>query len=282
MNQDNEKLYIYTAVIVLVAALIFVIVLIWKPSSNDIKRGINYIGDVTEYKELQSKNYKKIIEKMLMVNNYDELYEKIDKEWLEENAYTKDNLYDSLVEKGIISNYVPNIKDVTVVNCQEGTYYRFQIQNMQGNIRYIVVNETSSNDYTISFEQKSISNIEGKIYTYVEDGVTYTLKVKAVFENVVQYELNIASLREDTITYDFGNYQNVLLCLTTGEKIVPSDITATANNIYEVGQNSNITIDLTFNLLLEKNNNLEKIQLFNVLDRDGNKTINIDLLGGEK
>jgi hypothetical protein len=154
MNQDNEKLYIYLAVAVIAIAFIFVLVLIWKPSNDDLLESINYIGDAEEYNEVQTNNYKSVLEGLLQVNNYDQLFEKVDKKWLEDNSYTKESLYNFLIENGIISNNVPLIKDTTIVNGQDSTYYRFQIQNEKGNLRYGLINESQSNDYTISFEQK--------------------------------------------------------------------------------------------------------------------------------
>ena len=281
MNQDNEKLYIYLAVAVIAIAFIFVLVLIWKPSNDDLLESINYIGDAEEYKEVQTNNYKSVLEGLLQVNNYDQLFEKVDKKWLEDNSYTKESLYNFLIENGIISNNVPLIKDTTIVNGQDSTYYRFQIQNEKGNLRYVLINESQSNDYTISFEQKGVASIEGKEYKDVIDGVTYTLKTKAALENLIQYELTIESTREDTITFDLSAVTNVFLMLKTGESIMPIDITSREVNIYEVQNGGKISVDLTFNLSLEKISNIEKMQLFHVYDRDGEKMIEIDMLGGE-
>jgi hypothetical protein len=123
--------------------------------------------------------------------------------------------------------------------------------------------------------------MKGKEYKDVIDGVTYTLKTKAALENLIQYELTIESTREDTITYDLSAVTNVFLMLKTGESIMPIDITSREVNIYEVQNGGKISVDLTFNLSLEKISNIEKMQLFHVYDRDGEKMIEIDMLGGE-
>ena len=62
---------------------------------------------------------------------------------------------------------------------------------------------------------------------------------------------------------------------------MPIDITSREVNIYEVQNGGKISVDLTFNLSLEKISNIEKMQLFHVYDRDGEKMIEIDMLGGE-
>ena len=52
---------------------------------------------------------------------------------------------------------------------------------------------------------------------------------------------------------------------------MPIDITSREVNIYEVQNGGKISVDLTFNLSLEKISNIEKMQLFHVYDRDGEK-----------
>lgn len=282
MNQDNEKIYIYLAIAVIAIAFIFVLFIIWKPTPTDQKAAINYLDISTTYDEIQENNYKNILERLLMVNNYDELFERINTEWLEENNYTKDSLYNYLVEKGIISNNVPIIKDTVTINLNDDMVYRYQVQNAQGNLRYVIINEKNSNEFTISFEQENISKFEGKVYTYVEDGVTYTITTKAILENVVQYNLAISSQREDTITYDLSRLQNVYLDLDTGESYIPTDITSRTESVYAVEQNGTFDVDISFTLTLEKHSHIKSMSLYHVLDRDGEKTIKIDMLGGEE
>ena len=67
---------------------------------------------------------------------------------------------------------------------------------MQGNIRYIVVNETSSNDYTISFEQKSISNIETCLFKLV-DALEKITSVKALNQEIDEIKSTVLKLSEE-------------------------------------------------------------------------------------
>lgn len=283
MNQDNEKLYIYIVIGFFAVAFILVMFIIWSPSSDDVKESINVISDEGNYEDVQLENYTSVLNRFLIATNYDDLFEKIDSTWLESNSYTKDSLYNYLIKEGIISNKVPVVKESIALSGNDGKYYyRFGIQNEKGNIRYVVINETTPNIYTISFEQNSISSMEGQTYTYVEDGITYTLKVIASLENVVQYELTLSSTREDTVTYDFSTNQCLTIELKNGAKFNPSDITTTASNVYEMKENSEFSVKITFNLSLEKQSEISKINLYQVSDSDGNKTVDIDLLGGEE
>ncbi len=283
MNQDNEKLYIYIVIGFFAIAFILVLYLIWKPSSDNIKADLNFISNENKYEEVQLKNYTNTLNKLLIANNYDELYEKIDQTWLESNSYTKDSLYNYLIKEGIISNKVPTVRESIALAGSEGKYYyRFGIQNERGNIRYLVVNEETPNVYTISFEQNSISNVEGQTYTYVEDGVKYVLKVVASLDNVAQYELTISSTREDVITYDFSSNNCLTIELANGARFNPIDITSGANNVYKMSENSQFSVMLTFNLDLKKQSEISKINLYYVSDSKGDKIVNIDLLGGEE
>ena len=244
---------------------------------------MNFINNESKYDEVQLNNYKNALNKLLIASNYDQLYEKIDSTWLELNSYTKDSLYNYLIKEGIISNKVPTIRESIALAGSEGKYYyRFGIQNEKGNIRYVVVNEDTPNVYTLSFEQNSISKVEGQTYTYIEDGVKYVLKVVASLNNVAQYELTISSTREDVITYDFSSNNCLTIELKNGTRFNPIDITSTANNVYKVSGNSQFSVKLTFNLDLEKQSEISKINLYYVADSKGDKIIDIDLLGGEK
>lgn len=283
MNQDNEKLYIYIIIGFFAVAFILVLYLIWKPSSDNIKANLNFINNESKYDEVQLNNYKNTLNKLLITSNFDQLYEKVDSTWLELNSYTKDSLYNYLIKEGIISNKAPTIRESIALAGSEGKYYyRFGIQNEKGNIRYVVVNEDNPNVYTLSFEQNSISKVEGQTYTYIEDGVKYVLKVVASLDNVAQYELTISSTREDVITYDFSSNNCLTIELKNGTRFNPIDITSTANNVYKVSGNSQFSVKLTFNLDLEKQSEISKINLYYVADSKGDKIIDIDLLGGEK
>lgn len=283
MNQDNEKLYIYIVIGFFAVAFIFVLYFIWKPSSDNIKEDINIISNEDSYEDVQLNNYLNVLNRLLIATNYDELFERIDSTWLDSNSYNKDTLYNYLIEQGIISNKVPVVKESIALSGTNGEYYyRFGIQNEKGNIRYVVINETTPNIYTISFEQNNISNMEGKTYTYVEDGITYTLKVIASLENVAQYELTLSSTREDVVTFDLSTNQCLSIELKNGAKFNPSDITSTTNNVYKMTENSQFSVKLTFNLNLEKQSEISKINFYQVSDSKGSKIVNVDLLGGEE
>ena len=283
MNQDNEKLYIYIVIGFFAVAFIFVLYFIWKPSSDNIKEDINIISNEDSYEDVQLNNYLNVLNRLLIATNYDELFERIDSTWLDSNSYNKDTLYNYLIEQGIISNKVPVVKESIALSGTNGEYYyRFGIQNEKGNIRYVVINETTPNIYTISFEQNNISNMEGKTYTYVEDGITYTLKVIASLENVAQYELTLSSTREDVVTFDLSTNQCLSIELKNGTKFNPSDITSTTNNVYKMTENSQFSVKLTFNLSLEKQSEISKINFYQVSDSKGSKIVNVDLLGGEE
>lgn len=283
MNQDNEKIFIYVVIGFFAVAFILTLYMIWKPSSDNIKAELNIINVDEKYEDVQLNNYSTLLNELLNIKNYEKLYEKVDKDWLENNSYTKDSLYDYLFTQGIIINDTPVIKESIVLSgYNEDYFYRFGLQNEKGNIRYLIIHETTPNVYTVSFDQNSISNLEGKTYTYVEDGIKYELKTLASLENVVQYELTISSTREDEISFDFTNTNCVAIQLKNGTKYNPIDITTATDNIYKVGENSKFSIKLTFNLSLEKQADISKICLYYVYDSKGSKIINVDLLGGEE
>lgn len=116
MISDEEKKYIYPAIAVIVIIILIVIVLIWSPKKeNIIENTIDNVPVAGNYVDIQKEKYISILNRILLLDNYDELYEKINKDWIDENKLSsKQEIYDWLFENFIISSVKPNIVDTEV------------------------------------------------------------------------------------------------------------------------------------------------------------------------
>lgn len=282
MIEDSEKKYIYAVIAVVAIILIGVIILIWTPTSDVIKDKLTLCDVTGEYDVIQKENYTEVINRLLLIKNYDELFEKVDTNWLQENNYTKESLYTWLFENFIISNSAPNIIESTAVAAKDSYYFRYKLQTSNNLERYIIVNESIPNNYTISFEQDTISKLNGKTYVYVEDDVKYEIKVVSMLENLLQYELTVTNTGTNTYYYNFNTNDAIVLNLNDGTNIIPTDITTLASNEYVLPQNSSFSIKVTFNINIEKQNLIEALTFNNAYDDTSKRDIKVLLKEGEE
>ena len=97
MTEQKEKIYIYAVIAFVCCIVIGVIVVIWMPD-NTSKSKLNSINVTKSYEEVQNEHYTDVVNELLLIKNYDKLYEKVDKEWMESNELDKESLYNWLFE----------------------------------------------------------------------------------------------------------------------------------------------------------------------------------------
>lgn len=282
MIENSEKRYIYAAIAIVVIILIGVIILIWTPTSNTIKDKLTLCETTGEYDSIQSENYSNVISKLLLIKNYDSLFEKIDKAWLEDNKYTKESLYTWLFENFIISNSSPNIIESTAVAAEDSYYFRYKLHTSTNEEKYIIVNETIPNYYTISFEQDTISQLNGKTYTYINDGIKYEISVITILDNLLQYEVKVTNEGDKTYYYNLNTNDSIVLNLSDGNNIIPADITTLANNEYVLPKGGEFSVKVTFNINISKHNLIESLTFNNAFDEESKVDLKILLREGEE
>lgn len=282
MIDNSEKKYIYAVISVVVIVLIGVIILIWTPTSDVIKDKLTLCDVVGDYDTIQIENYNNIVNKLLLMKNYDLLFEKIDETWLKSNNYTKETLYTWLFENFIISNNEPNIIESTAVAAEDSYYFRYKIQTSTNEEKYLIINETIPNNYTISFEQDTISKLNGKTYLYGKDGIEYKINVVTILDNLLQYEISVTNEGEKTYYYNLNTNDSIVLNLSDGTNIIPADITTLANNEYVLPKDGSFSVKVTFNININKQNLIESLTFNNAFDNDSKIDLKIVLKeGGE-
>ena len=276
MTEQKEKIYIYAVIAFVCCIVIGVIVVIWMPD-NTSKSKLNSINVTKSYEEVQNEHYTDVVNELLLIKNYDKLYEKVDKEWMESNELDKESLYNWLFENLIISNNKPEILSIDDIEDNENFYYRIKIIDINNKVKYVIINEVEPNNFTISFEQDSIKKMSGKKYEYSIGQAVYKVTVLNVMDNIIQYQIDVTNNDTEALYFNLNNNDTISLELSTGEKIYASDITTYAVNEYEISSGGSFSIKAVFNLSLEKQNNIEAINFNNVFDKDGKTTIKVNL-----
>lgn len=278
MVDNKEKIYIYTVIVIISIIVLGVIIIIWTPNDKN-KKLVNTLNNTNNksYEEIQNDNYSNLLKYMLQIKNYDSLFEKVDTEWLNENNFDKESLYSWLFENLIISNDEPNIIKIDNIDANDNFYYRVTIQDINNKLKYIVINETLPNKYTISFEQDTIKKYNGKTYTFDDNGTTYKVTVLNTLDNLIQYQIDVVNNSSDYMYYDFNYNDSISIKLNSGENIYATDITSYAVNEYEIVSGGSFSIKAVFTLSLQKQNEIESIVFNNASDKIGRKKVEIIL-----
>lgn len=278
MVDNKEKIYIYTVIVIISIIVLGVIIIIWTPNDKN-KKLVNVLNNSNNksYEEIQNDNYSDLLKYMLQIKNYDSLFEKVDTEWLNENNFDKESLYSWLFENLIISNDGPNIIKIDNIDANDNFYYRVTIQDINNKLKYIVINETLPNKYTISFEQDTIKKYNGKTYTFDDNGTTYKVTVLNTLENLIQYQIDVVNNSSDYMYYDFNYNDSISIKLNSGENIYATDITSYAVNEYEIVSGGSFSIKAVFTLSLQKQNEIDSIVFNNASDKIGRKKVEISL-----
>lgn len=282
MIEESEKKYVYAVIAIVVIILIFVIIIIWKPNSkNVIESNLGTISNYISYEEIQKEKYSKLLSKILLTGNFNELYEKIDDIWLESNKFNdKEEVKKYLLDNFIITNSNVTFNDVEVLTSESAYIFKYSIKN-NGKIVNVVVNDYSPYKYSISFDQDEISSLSGKTYDYDYENVNYQVVTNYVGSNIIQYELKVKNNSEDVYTWNFDNLSSITLRLNNGYGIGCSDVTSFASNIFALKKEGEFSVKLTFNISIDNQSKIKELSFFNVTKNNSTYEINVPLNGGE-
>lgn len=267
MTDNRERILIYTVIGVVVIAVLVMLVFIWKPATrNPIAENLNVIQFTEDYENVQKGSYEDLLKQLLLITNYDKLFEKVDTDWLNQVSMDKESLQDWLIKENLISRSEPQIKDSTIITSNEYYIYRFEI--ITGDeVKFVLINEKLPGDFTISFEQKTISKlVDREFITNAEDGVEYIAKTTSVLSNVLQFDIRITNSGEDEHYYSIGKNYCIKLVLSDGTKIDASDISSVAGTEVNLWPGNTFDVRVTFFISPDKQNLVDSIEFANAYD----------------
>lgn len=279
---EKEKIYIYFVITIVILILIAVIVIIWTPNKKSaLESQINKNTENMDYEITQKEKYTRILNRLLITSNFEQLYEKLDQKWLDKNTFSsKDEVKKYLVDNFYITNTSININNIEVLTTDNACVFKYNINNNGKNVN-VIVNEYLPYQYAISFDQEEISILSGKSYKYNVDDVCYEINTLYAGNNVVQYELIIKNNSDNTYVWNFDNTSDIVLYLLDGTGMGCSDATSFATNILTLKKDGVISIKLTFNISFKNQSDINEIAFFNVLKNNEKYEIRIPLNGGE-
>lgn len=162
----NKKKFNFTLLFIIAYAVlaVLVIIYIWWPKGNSsVISNSKFIYEDVDEKKIAIDVYKSKLIQLLAERDLEQLYQKLDEEYKIEKNITEKNYQAFLEDSGFISNNGISIGECTVNIQKEDVYvYRFNY-TCNNNSRYVNVIETKPYEYTLSFEQDSIS-VSNNIY----------------------------------------------------------------------------------------------------------------------
>lgn len=228
----KEKSFNFTVLFILLYAILAIMILafIWWPKGNSKLDNTSVSYESVDGKQKAKDIYTSKVMSLLCENDLPQLYEKLNDDYKKSINLNENNYKTFLEGASYISDSI-NILS-TEVSIQGDTYiYRFKY-SCNNKTCYVNLIETRPYEYTLSFEQETIPNVDSsttssKVSTV--DDVTYTVSKTTIRDKGITYQIQITNNSDKTVYYNFDNITNVSVILSDerqcnlGAAIVSSD-----------------------------------------------------------
>ena len=190
-KEEKEKIYIYSIIIVTAIIVVLVIAIIWNPMIKN-KETINTYDDSITYESTMKQYYKKYVADNLRIDRFDELYSRIDNDYLNSIGLTdEDEVKEYLKQNKIISmTYEINNIEMFISDSKHMFLITYTIENNQ---KYIIIEEEKPYNFKISFvKNNNLSELLSKtnISNTIED-VEYDMCTIDSTRNSIRMKLTI-------------------------------------------------------------------------------------------
>lgn len=287
MLEEKEKKLVYIAIGIIVSLLIFILLIIWIPTfsnKNDLY-GIDSIAKYEDgtYVEKKKEEYKSVVIQAINKDNFEETYNKLDKEYLEKTNLNKDDLKKKLIESNILS--VPMTSSVIYcsnVRNDGQTFiftYVYKIADIERKVHII---EKNYDEYSISFVQDSYPVINSATSEIIDNvtGLKFNIKTSAVYEGNVVYDITIINNTTEEFIFSTNepDDSNLIYSFNGSNKLANLSSIVIGSNLSEIvskpGSSNKIT--LSYGIALEEQKDINYIK-FNDITRNDGSTISIQL-----
>ena len=164
MEKKNDiNIYILSGIIVFVILIIVIIYSLVTNIGDDNE--VNILEEV-DYKSRSIEAYTNILKDLLVPDNSQNIFEKLDESFKNNEGITEDNIYNYLVNNGLVSSNI-QIEDCNIFERNTYVVYRFKYDGFLPD-RYVNLIETEPFNYTLSFDQSDFNNI------IFEENIEYT------------------------------------------------------------------------------------------------------------
>lgn len=273
MEKKNDiNIYILSGIIVFVILIIVIIYSLVTNIGDDNE--VNILEEV-DYKSRSIEAYTNILKDLLVPDNSQNIFEKLDESFKNNEGITEDNIYNYLVNNGLVSSNI-QIEDCNIFERNTYVVYRFKYDGFLPD-RYVNLIETEPFNYTLSFDQSDFNNIifEENI-EYTSEYIELAIENSEVTDSTVKMNFRIYNISDNDIQINLNDIYTISLVLNNGETITQNSIVANENmNNYILKPNSNILVEASFDVSEGQQPNIVGILFRNISVNGENKDIEI-------
>lgn len=273
---DKEKLIAYLAIALVSILLIAVIIMIWTPSNNNsIENSLNKYNVDINYESKRVEFYQNNIINMLNTSNFNSLYNNIDSDFLSEyNLDTSEKAYNYLQKNLYIGSNI-ELNDIVLIDKTNDIYLFKVTYSIEGNTRYIIVQEAEVNKYTFYFSETGfVKNIFSE-KSVINENVEYKINTLESTNDSIKLRLTITNNSQDRYEFDFSDLYSVRIITEDNEGYNLASVVLSGNEIYYLNPNSSFSIELVYQIPQEKQAKIERMLFTDVIVNDVEKNINI-------
>ncbi len=269
--EENEENLVSIITILFIVLSVFIIIILWVNTIGDItNKAINQLTEV-DYDNNMKNEYQNILSTLLNTNHIDELYKKLEIEYISKNNINEDNIREFLLKNNLIGNSIYFISSDVIDNINGTKIFRFYYKNYS-NYKYVNVIEINPNEYYISFEQENIVDYINFVTSGVYEGIRYEIAPLETTSNSIKYELKITNENELDANIDFNDVNAIQLVTSSGNISLGGVI---AENNKNITKGSTISRELYYNIDENSISNIIGITIYNV--KVGEKSFNLEI-----
>ena len=269
--EENEENLVSIITILFIVLSVFIIIILWVNTIGDItNKAINQLTEV-DYDNNMKNEYQNILSTLLNTNHIDELYKKLEIEYISKNNINEDNIREFLLKNNLIGNSIYFISSDVIDNINSTKIFRFYYKNYS-NYKYVNVIEINPNEYYISFEQENIVDYINFVTSGVYEGIRYEIAPLETTSNSIKYELKITNENELDANIDFNDVNAIQLVTSSGNISLGGVI---AENNKNITKGSTISRELYYNIDENSISNIIGITIYNV--KVGEKSFNLEI-----
>lgn len=274
INDNKEKVLIYSAIITIIILIIILIIVIW---SSSIRRVVS--TDINKYEDQIYENtckeyYINYLSENLKPSNFDILFENISKDYLNEiNCLESEDVKKYLIENHLISNSI-SISDVSYSETDDANYIRVTYDSY-GLTKYANIIEETPFKFSIDFQDDISSLNPNNNVNILYNNIGFNFKILSEDSSSIKYEIDIVNNSTHTYEFDFSSITGCQLRYDENNYTNISTLSLSPNDNYTITPGSSKTVNFLYNVPFENQMKIDGFLFANV--KEDGEIINIEL-----
>lgn len=296
MNQDKKKVIIVISIIsVMLVTLLIFLSIIWRDgwfnggysrdSSTDqvgsLKVNASNISKYTAVstEEIDSKivdKYTSEVIELLSSYNYSNIYNKLNKDFIEDNNLSEYNIEAYLKDNGLVGDLVTVEKITRYIDGDNIYVYRLKVV-VDYNVKFVNIIETKPYEYTINFEQDTIPIIGTSSYSATVDNILFEISIAKKQEKAIIFEVKVTNTGDDLVKFDFTSVNSVALAINDGGFIKQPSSILEKDMDYSLNKDSYFIKRFYFPINMQYQKDINSLSFYNVKIGNSEKNIYVKL-----